>query len=187
MIKHKKNQEDTQKTELETKVDAMMSIEDAAQSEQVTTAADKPGIDIFDGNPAPLEAPSDASVSTSGAPLLPHSHKTKPLETVDLQPLQSPQPASATQTTDDVTVTPLTLDSKESDEAIQDIIAKEADETLAAQDAGIQVANDEVANAVLDEPKSKGHPVIWFVVFVTCLVIVLLAFLLLSPDLAFAP
>jgi hypothetical protein len=156
-----------QPTELEQHVDAMMA------ADPVTP----PPLDIFAGTDAPSEATS--------APTLPGRHhvvKAQPPETPSLTPKQS-QPEPVEDSKDDVVVPPLTIDTTQSDEAIDDIVAKEADQVLAAQDAGITLANDEAEQSAPDEPEQTGHPVFWFIVALLAIISVLGMILLTSPGL----
>lgn len=86
-----------------------------------------------------------------------------------------------TATSPDVAVPPAKLDTPQTDAAIDDIVAHEADEVLAVQDASTEAA----AEAVADEPKPKrhGHPVFWFIIFALALFAVLAAVILTNPGL----
>lgn len=73
----------------------------------------------------------------------------------------------------------VSLDTPESDAAIDDIVAQEADQVLAAEDAGI-LANQDIDS----EPASrKGHPIFWFIILLLVIIAAITAFILTSPGL----
>lgn len=90
------------------------------------------------------------------------------------------------QSGDTVQVPPLAIDDPRSDAAIDDIVAQEADEVLAAEDAKTA---DEAEQAVPAEPVSRphGHPIFWFVIAFLAILALVGGFLLLQPGLSFAP
>lgn len=99
----------------------------------------------------------------------------------DSEPLAAEPVTEPSAETDDVVVTPIAIDTPESDEAIADIVAEEADTVLAAEDAGIEATQTAVEpNAT--EPRKHGHPVLWFIIAVLVMVAGLTAYLLLNPS-----
>ncbi len=117
---------------------------------------------------------NDTSEPT-GAPTLP----TKQAEVL----VQSTAPTGpAVSSSDDVGIQPVNLDTPESDAAIDDIVAKEADEVLAAQDASVAAAESEVESQAT-EPEKHGHPIFWFIIVLLVVVIAITAYVLMNPGL----
>ena len=160
----------SQKTDIEARIDAMMDI----NSDGIT---DPKPIDIFAGQKAPVD-------ETPGAPpvpgVRPHKSDTK---VVDKPVAVAPTPVKEPEV-DDVKVTDMHLDTPQTDEAIDDIVAQEADTVLAAQDAGIEQAVL-AADSVESEPtqKSGGHPIFWFFIVLLVIVAAATAYVLTSPGL----
>lgn len=155
---------DPAQPDLEAKVDAMMD---------ASTANNNP-IDIFEDSSSPID-----TVAT--APLLP-SDKRKTVVEQELPSQDEPVPVDESQPKDDITIEPLAIDTPQTDAAIDDIVAQEADQVLAAQDAGVEVAQAEAEPP--KEPSKKGHPVLWFLVFFMVLLIMLTVLVLTSPGLS---
>lgn len=86
----------------------------------------------------------------------------------------------STQLGDDVAVTPAQLDTPESDAAVDAIVAEEADQVLAAQDAGIAAEQD---SAEPVEEEKHGHPVFWFIIVFFVVLAMIFAYVLMNPDL----
>jgi hypothetical protein len=159
MPKNKDNPEPLQTTEelLEARVDAMMDV-----STPKTPA--QPDLDIF-ADPTP------------GAPALAQPiAEAEPTETTEITPaIDLPSNEEAAPTPD--------LDTPQSDAAIADIVAQEADQVLAAEDAGILAAQD-TADNIPEEPANHGHPIFWFGVLLLVAIAVIAAIMLTSPGLA---
>jgi hypothetical protein len=87
---------------------------------------------------------------------------------------------SETGATDDIVIAPASIDTPESDAAIDAIVAQEADQILAAQDTDIAAA----ANAEpTDSDEKHGHPVFWFVITFLVVLALIFAYVLTNPDL----
>lgn len=80
----------------------------------------------------------------------------------------------------DIAIEQVKLDTPETDAAIDDIVAKEADEVLAAQDAGIAAAAAQTAEP---QPEKYGHPIFWFIILVLVIVAALTTYVLMNPGL----
>lgn len=122
---------------------------------------------------------TDSNNQPTGAPALPSEPslalaEQASLVTTSVETLHAPG--------GDVVVKPAQLDTPESDAAIDDIVAKEADEALAAQDAGIAAAQDQ-AEGQTAEPEKRGHPVFWFIIVLLVVLIGVAAYVLTSPGL----
>ncbi|CAN5184766.1 hypothetical protein BH09PAT3_BH09PAT3_1590 [soil metagenome] len=89
---------------------------------------------------------------------------------------------------EDIVVEPLAIDTPQSDAAIDDIVAQEADQVLAAQDAGIEAAQAE-AEPYTEVPPKHGHPIFWFMIVLLVVIAITAAYVLTSPGLSvpFAP
>lgn len=74
------------------------------------------------------------------------------------------------------------LDTPQTDAAIKDIVAQEADIVLAAEDAGIAQAYEVVEEQPEPEESSSGHPIFWFFVTLLVVVIAVLTILLFFPN-----
>ncbi len=166
MAKSKKN-DDTPRTAqelLEARVDAMMD----------------PKVE------APPPAPAVPEVEPASAPIL----QTKPKP----QPQPAPEPTKepeltlpqnledivvTTEEPAEITVDPAQLDTPQSDEAIDDIVAQEADEVLAAEDAGLAQAQSEAAKL---EPQKHGHPIFWFIILVLVILVIIAGVALVNPN-----
>lgn len=121
---------------------------------------------------------TDTDITTpAGPPPLP-TKAAKP------QPDQSPTPA--TKVVDakpgEIAIEPINLDTPESDAAIADIVAQEADQVLAAEDAGISAAQQD-ADTAPPEAEKHGHPIFWFVVVLLVILAAIAAYVLMNPDL----
>jgi hypothetical protein len=81
---------------------------------------------------------------------------------------------------DDVAIPNSGLDTPESDAAIDAIVADEADQILAAQDAGVETAQEDAMPN--DDQEKHGHPVFWFVVVLLVVLAVIAAYVLMNPD-----
>lgn len=91
----------------------------------------------------------------------------------------SPAVASA----DDVVVEPLDIDNPQTDKAIDDIVAQEADQVLAAEDAGLQSAREQADAAAADDSEPHGHPIFWFFVALLVIIAAVAAYILMQPGL----
>lgn len=94
----------------------------------------------------------------------------------------TPEDESTSVQQDDVTIKPVNLDTPESDAAIDDIVAHEADEVLAAQDAGIEAAQARADSATV-EPEKHGHPIFWFMILFLVVIAVIAFVVLTNPGL----
>lgn len=165
MTKSKKNDEEprTAAELLEARVDAMM-----------------------DPSAEPVPAtPSVPDSTPATAPPLKGSPKPQPTVEVPLPELTLPQQlddiAVTTETAPpaDITIEPVALDTPDSDAAIDDIVAQEADEVLAAEDAGLAAQSQDDA---IDEPQKHGHPIFWFIVFMLVILVVIAGVMLVNPN-----
>lgn len=82
---------------------------------------------------------------------------------------------------DSIVIPKASLDTPESDAAIDAIVAEEADQILAAQDAGIEAAQADAAPT--EDEEKHGHPVFWFIITLLVAVAAIFAYLLMNPDL----
>jgi len=139
-----------------------------------------------------LEARVDAMMDPNaklGAPALPPKTVVQPKAPVVAEPkAAAPQPApepvpAPEPAGDDVQVPPLNIDSPASDAAIADIVAQEADQVLAAEDAGVAAAKIDADAAVAQVPKRHKHPLFWFFVTLLAVVAVIIVVLLVNPNL----
>lgn len=121
---------------------------------------------------------TDNNNQPTGAPALP----SDPAATPAAADLATASVETAHASGDGVAVEPAQLDTPESDAAIDDIVAKEADEVLAAQDAGIAAAQDQ-AEGQTAEPEKHGHPVFWFIIVLLVVLIGVAVYVLTSPGL----
>lgn len=165
----KQKPEHSEKTDLEARVDAMMDV----NADGIT---DSQPIDIFAGQMP--EAP--------GAPPVPgvRVHKPAPINAIAGEPTVATNPVvSEEPLTDDVKVPNVEIDTPQTDEAIADIVAQEADEVLAAQDAGIERAIETADNTDTVPAQKHGHPIFWFVILLLVIVAAAAAFVLTRPGL----
>lgn len=146
---------------------------------EASSAAETPGAPALPGKtPKPVKISPDPAVeepSPAVSPLNPE------LPIAELEALAGPSSTEDSAQVGDLEIKPLNIDTAQTDAAIDDIVAQEADEVLAAQDAGIQVANDEAEPA--QQPVKHGHPLFWFVVLLLVIVAGLFAYTLTHPDL----
>jgi hypothetical protein len=98
--------------------------------------------------------------------------------------LSEPPKTTQTSPSDDVQVDPLAIDTPQTDAAIDDIVAQEADQVLAAEDAGIKLANDAAEADVSELAEPHGHPVFWFIVVLLVVLALVFAYVLLQPGLS---
>jgi len=150
---------------------------------------------MMDISPAPSDAQPLDIFAGQGAPTLPGKpthHKSVP-EVITPTATETVVKVETQLDTSNVVLTepeigPLNIDTPQTDAAIQDIVTQEADEVLAAQDAGIEAAVAD-ADTVPEEPAPRGHPVFWFIMFVLVVLIILGGIMLTSPGLSpsFAP
>lgn len=82
---------------------------------------------------------------------------------------------------DGIIIPKASLDTPESDAAIDAIVAEEADQILAAQDAGIEAVQAD--SGPTDDEVKHGHPVFWFMIVLIVAVAAIFAYLLMNPDL----
>lgn len=161
MPKNKDHTEPLQTTEelLEARVDAMMDVKAEKPATEST-----PALNIFaDAAPgAPLLTQPVAEAEVAEAP---DEQQTAPPSFVDEQPLE-----------------PAELDTEQSDAAIDDIVAQEADQVLAAEDAGILAAQASAEDAT-QPPQKHGHPIFWFGILLLVAIAVIAAVMLTSPGL----
>ena len=76
------------------------------------------------------------------------------------------------------------LDTSQSDAAIDDIVAQDADNLLAAEDANLAAQIEDLND---DPERPRGHPIFWFVVAFFAILALFGGYLLLSPGLSFGP
>lgn len=148
--------------------------------------------------PVGLDQDADGLVDPRAAELNDSLGVTKPApktltaeEKVDAMMAADPSPEptaaeplkSAPVAGDDVPVGPLALDTPQTDAAIDDIVAQEADQVLAAEDAGIRLANDEAEANAAEPVERHGHPVFWFVVALLVVLALIFAYVLMQPGL----
>lgn len=75
------------------------------------------------------------------------------------------------------------FDTPQTDDAIKDIVAQEADIVLAAEDAGIAQAYEHAEDyEVAEEDAKSSHPVFWFFVTLLVIIIAVLSVLLFFPN-----
>ena len=73
------------------------------------------------------------------------------------------------------------LDTPQSDAAIADIVAQDADELLAAEDnATAELAED----SATDEPVEHGHPIFWTIIALLVILALFFMYVLLTPGLS---
>lgn len=173
MPKKTTNKTDSAENQLEAKVDQMMDVNAEPAAEPVK-AGTPPPLDIFDGNATP------STVEISGPPVLPNV-KAKEVATVveTKEPAPAPEPAAAIEA--GIEIPPISIDTPDSDAAIADIVAQEADQALAAEDAGIRAAEAASEEVVVDDQK-HGHPIFWFIILLLVVVAVFAVFVLTNPD-----
>ena len=169
-----KNTSDPQ-DEVEARVDAMMDTRAEAKTEAVdeSTKAELPPLDIFaaQAGPPPL---SEELLKTEKSDT-PHEVE----QTVEPHEIQE-EPSEPVP--DTLAVKPLNIDTPQSDAAIDDIVAQEADEVLAAEDAGL-AAEVDATEAAEAEPQKKGHPFFWFIILLLVMLAVIAAVLVTNPNL----
>lgn len=166
MVKQKQTPEEQTKQELEARVDAMMDV-------NADGIKDKP-LDIFAGQSSPVD-------SVPGAPPMPKSVKPESEPDQTPEPVVTPQVVDVPES-DEIQIPTDNLDTPQSDEAIKDIVAQEADEVLAAQDAGIERELDAV-NTAETPPAKHGHPIFWFIITLLVILIGAAAYVVTSPGL----
>jgi hypothetical protein len=177
--KHEKQATENPEQAVETKVDKMMSLEVTKAGAEVEVSKKKKvkktePLDIF---------------KNQGAPPLPDELKLdEPEVVIDATSGHTIQPVGVGKTEDpgsssDELAAPLDGDTAQGNAAIEDIVTQEADEVLAAQDAGIQAANFDAERREVAEVQPKGHPLTWFVVFVLVVLIAIAAVVVMSPGL----
>jgi hypothetical protein len=81
-----------------------------------------------------------------------------------------------------VVIPPLDIDTPQSDAAIDDIVAAEADTVLAAHDASIEAAEAD-AEPLEDESQHTRHPIFWFMITLVAVLAMLIFYVLLQPGL----
>lgn len=145
--------------------------------------ATKKEIQVTTSNTDQLEVSVDttmgSAVEASSAPELPKglrvsAKKTKASHTVA---------SSTEEASDDIAVPPVNIDTPESDAAIDDIIAQEADQVLAAEDAGIRAARQNAEAGYEPPKKPHGHPIFWFLILLIVIIAFLTFYVLTSPGL----
>ena len=167
---------------LEQRVDAMMSVTEpkvdtSVKSPQLQIAPTDedpklPSLDIFAGTTNPVNA------AVTSAPPLPGSKvKSEPATAVSVaEPAAVVQPEPMVEPVVEP-VTNNSLDTPDTDAAIDDIVAQEADAVLAAEDAGL-AAQQLPDHDIDDEDTENSHPVFWFFIYLFAGLIVVLAWLL---------
>jgi len=85
------------------------------------------------------------------------------------------------ETLNDVPLERVSLDTPESDAAIDDIVAHEADQVLAAEDAGVRLAQLEGDES--EPPTRSGHPIFWFIILLLVVVAIVSAYVVTTPGL----
>lgn len=124
----------------------------------------------------PVEARVDLMMDVRpSAPLVPGARTVhEPVAAVVQAPAVTPDAT--------ITVQPLAIDTPDSDAAIEDIVAQEADEVLAAQDAGVLAASQ---SSQPDEPERlQGHPFFWFFIILLVILIAVASLIVTSPGLS---
>lgn len=168
-IKKKKVESPTQDQILEERVDAMMDpkrpSDEKMPSEPANAKAEDetlPPLDIFDG--------------ATTAPPVPNGLANEiPLEQVEPADTDNKAEDVSTNEPQDIPPEPQ-LDDAVSDAAVDDIVARESDTVLAAEDAALKSQN-------VHEPKPKKihhHPIFWTLVTFVAIVAITLALLLVS-------
>lgn len=193
----KQPKDQPEKDAIEARVDAMMDINADGITDQKQPPASQP-IDIFAGTASPVD-------DTPGAPPVPGARHTKarsskpealkqPASQPTLLPAETEEPpatvadpaplpaAPELPLADDVKVDNIELDTPQTDEAISDIVAQEADEVLAAQDAGLERAI-ETADDTTPPPTKAGHPFFWFFIALLAAIAAAAAYVLTRPGL----
>lgn len=162
---------------LEAKVHDMMDVEKERSSvvmpDTAAAGTSLPPLDIFNsdapGAPAIVGKPKPTKVASIPDETIEPLQVTAPEETpttaIPATELQSPN-----------------LDTPQSDAAIDDIVAQEADEVLAAEDAGIAAAELNTQE-VESSPQKHGHPIFWFFVLLLVIIAVLTSLVFVRPDL----
>lgn len=147
--------------QLEAKIDAMMDVAVNAQTDEDQTK------EVVESN------------AIASAPELPQELKVTSRKAKSSATKQVEEDAVA----DDVAVAPIELDTPESDAAIDDIIAQEADQVLAAEDAGIRAARNDAEESYEPAAESHGHPFFWFLIVLIVVIAFLTFYVLTSPGL----
>lgn len=185
MFKKSSKKPDPQ-AELEARVSRMMDIDEASEPAASKQAkSEKPVEAVVDQSVAEVQT---APVLNPDKPLDIFANNESPIEDesvsdkVDLASKIYPTPKSDKSAPQDLEIAPLSIDTPQTDSAIDSIVAQEADQVLAAEDAGIKLANVEAEAKVPEEVVKKGHPIFWW--FVTLLAIIALAaaYVLMAPN-----
>ena len=173
---------------VEKRVDAMM---DPRANDQIET----PGNVIAPAAETTLP-PLDIYAQPTGAPPLAaelskdtQPHEEKPDEPT---PLTSAPPAVEERTSEtvedslptEITIKPLDIDTPQSDDAIADIVAQEADAVLAAEDANIADDAESLQAVESDQSARHGHPIFWFIVFILAVLCIAVGIMLMNPNLS---
>ena len=176
MTKPKKDQ--PQKSEVEARVDAMMDVNSDGIVDTESSATQNEPIDIFAGAEPPVDiAPSAPPLPTGRQPKV-----AEPVQETVVAPVQTP--VAAEPVVDDVKVPEVELDTPQTSEAIDDIVAQEADEVLAAQDAGIERELEASEATDIQPAKHSGHPVFWLIIALLVAIAAAAAYILTSPGLS---
>lgn len=96
---------------------------------------------------------------------------------------QATVPASEHPENNDIVVPTTDLDTPESNAAIDDIVAQEADQVLAAEDAGIRAAQQDAVSEYQPPKEPHGHPIFWFLIVLLVIIAGLTFYVMTRPGL----
>lgn len=189
---------------LEKRVDSMMDPNASAEPESaVSTPATAVLVagptDTTPGAPIMVRRGSRTPTTASVAPgAVEPVEQAEPAEAIPDAPVAAtdphpePEPASQAPTSpahsfdtplydrEAIIVRPINIDTSTSDAAIDDIVAQEADQVLAAEDAGL--TERQLFAQTQAKKRRRGHPVFWFLILLLVILAVISAVALTNPN-----
>lgn len=139
-------------------------------------------LDIFAGAPGGAPAlPKDLDVDFDGIVDPEPKPKVRAPRVSQVQVTEEKTPEAASP--GEIEIGSVNIDTPESDAAIDDIVAEEADKVLAAEDAGLRAAERQAQAHVVEPPAKNGHPIFWFLIFILVTLAFLTLYVMTSPGL----